>query len=190
MSLLLLVLASIVTWIASAILAAIGQRRRARRVLLRWGIGVAAYAGILVVLALRPHDREFKTGVPFCDDDVCGSIESIAKTPAPSGEVAYRLDFQLFSTANRGPRSAKGAALYLSDRHNRRYFPVEDPSAIPFDVSIQPGQPVNTSLTFHVPSDARPVFFNVGVNHLQYASFVIGNGDLLHNPRIRLRIEQ
>lgn len=151
--------------------------------------GVAVYAGILFAIALRPHDVAFKAGAPFCEDDMCGSIESITKTPAASGEVTYRLGFRLFSQANHGPRSAKGAAIYLSDERNRRFLPLQDPSAIPFDVAIQPGQPVNTSLTFSVPSDARSVFFNAGVNSLQYASFVIGNGDLLHNPRIRLRIE-
>ena len=102
MSLLLLVLASIASLVTMAIFFVIGQHRRARRILIRWGIGVAAYAGILVAMA---------------------------------------------------------------------------------------GQAVNTTLTFKVPSDTRPLFFNAGVNGIQYASFVNGNGDVLHRPRIRFRIE-
>jgi len=188
MSLLLLVIASIFALVMTAILVVMGQRRRTGRVLVRWGIGAAAYAGILVVVPIRPHDAAFKTGAPFYDDDMCGSIESITKTPASSGKVTYRLRFRLFSEANRGPRSTKGAAIYLSDERNRRFFPLQDTSAIPFDVSIQPGRSAKTSLTFNVPSDTRSVFFNAGVNRLQYASFVIGNGDLLHKPRIRLRM--
>jgi hypothetical protein len=189
MSLLLLLLASIVTLVTTAILAVMGRRRRARRVLVRWGIGVAAYAGILLATAMRPHEVAFQTGAPFCDDDMCGSLESITKTPAASGEVTYRLGFRLFSRANRGSRSTKGAAFYLSDDRNRRFLPFQESSGTPFDVPVQPGQSVNTSLSFKVPSDARSLFFNAGVNSLQYASFVIGNGDLLRKPRIRFRIE-
>ena len=189
MSLLLLVLTSMVSLVAMAIFFMLGQHRRAGRIFIGWGIGVAAYAGILVAIAMRPNDLAFQTGVPFCDDDVCGSIESITRTPAASGDVSYRLGFRLFSKANLGLQSTKGAAIYLADEHNRRFLPIPDPSAIPFDVAIQPVQSVNSSLTFNVPSDARPLFFNVGVNSIQYASFVIGNGDLLHKPRIRFRLE-
>lgn len=191
MSFFLLLLTSIVCLASGAFFFVLGQRRRAGRILVRWGVGVAAYTAILFTMAMRPHELAFHTGTPFCDDDMCGSIESITRTPAAAGEVTYRLGFRLFSRANHGSRSTKGAAVYLSDERNRRFLPDPNPntSAIPFDVAIQPGKSVSTSLTFHVPSETRPLFFNAGVNSIQYASFVIGNGDLLHKPRIRFRIE-
>ena len=188
MSFVLLALASIVSLVAFAVFFVTGQYSRAGRILVRWGIGVAAYAAILVVVAMRPQNIAFKPGVPFCDDDMCGSVENIVKTPA-QGEVTYRLDFRLFSKANHGPRSTRGAAVYLTDDRNRRFLPVHDSSAIPFNVAIQPGQSVNTSLTFNVPADASTLFFAASMERIQYASFVIGNGDLLHKPRIRLRIQ-
>jgi len=189
MSFLLLALASIVSLVAIAVFFVTGQYSRAGRILVRWGIGVAAYAAILVVVAMRPQNLPFKPGVPFCDDDMCGSIENIVKTPSAPGEVTYRLDFRLFSKANHGPRSTRGAAVYLTDDRNRCFLPVHDSSAIPFDVAIQPGQSVNTSLTFNVPADTRTLFFAASMERIQYASFVIGNGDLLHKPRTRFRIQ-
>jgi len=83
----------------------------------------------------------------------------------------------------------KGASVYLTDERNRRFLPVYDPAATPFDVEVEPRQSVNTALTFQVPSDARTLAFAAGMDHIQYASFIIGNGDLLHNPRLKLRLQ-
>jgi hypothetical protein len=95
----------------------------------------------------------------------------------------------VFTRANHGLRSAKGASVYLTDERDRRFLPVHDPSATPFDVDVEPGKSVNTSLTFHVPSDAKTLAFAAEMDHIQYASFIIGNGDLLHNPRLKLHIQ-
>lgn len=102
---------------------------------------------------------------------------------------SYRFGIRLFTRANYGPRSARGASVYLSDERNRRFLPVFDPSATPFDIDVQPGKFVNTSLTFHVPSDAHTLVFVAGMDRLRYASFIIGCGDLLHNPRLKLRLQ-
>ncbi|HEY1947382.1 MAG TPA: hypothetical protein VGG97_10275 [Bryobacteraceae bacterium] len=47
----------------------------------------------------------------------------------------------------------------------------------------------SVTLTFHVPADARTLFFAGGLDGICYASFIIGNGDLLHKPRLKLRIQ-
>jgi hypothetical protein len=191
MSFLLLVFGSIVSLVTAAVFFVIGQHRRAGRILIRWAVGLAAYATILVTaaVAMRPNKLSFKIGERFCDDDLCGSIENVDKTTSTSGEVTYRLGFRLFSKANRGQRSAKGATIYLTDEHNRRFLPVHDPSAIPFDVAIPPGHSVNTSFTFNVPPNAHTLFFAARMDRVSPASFMIGNGDLLHKPRISFRIQ-
>ncbi len=79
--------------------------------------------------------------------------------------------------------------MYLTDERNRRFDPVYDSSAIPFDIDVRPGKSADTSLTFHVPSDAHTLAFAAGMDHIQYASFIVGNGDLLHNPRLKLRLQ-
>jgi hypothetical protein len=53
--------------------------------------------------------------------------------------------------------------VYLTDERNRRFLPVRDPLAIPFDVAVEPGQSASTSLTFHVPADAGDLCFADGM---------------------------
>ena len=194
MSILLLagLLASVVTLITAVDFCLRGEFRRAGQTALRWGICATAYAAILVGTSfvgteMTPHDSVLKTGAPYCDDDMCMSVESVGRTSDQAGS-SYRFEIRLFSRANHGLRSAKGVSVYLTDERDRRFFPVHDPAATPFDVDVEPGKSVNTSLTFHVPSDAGTLAFAVGVERLQYASFIIGNGDLLHHPRLKLRL--
>jgi hypothetical protein len=189
MSILLLVamIASIITLPIVADLFYRGEARRASRILMRWCVCAVAYLAVLIVVAMLPRETALKTGVPYCDDDVCMSVEGISRTPAAAG-LTYRLSVRLFSRANHGPRSAKGASIYLTDDRHRRFLPVSDPSVPPFDVVMQPGGSVRTLLTFNVAPDAGPLFFSAGFDHLQYASFIIGNGDLLHKPRVRFQI--
>ncbi len=190
MSVLLLaaILASIATLITVAVSCFRGEFRRARQTAARWAICASAYATILILTAMTPHASPLKTGAPYCDDDMCMSVENVNRTPDQAGDT-YRFAIRLFTRANHGPRSAKGASVYLVDERNRRFLPIPDRFAIPLDIAVQPGQSVNTSLTFHVPSDAHTLAFAAGMDHLQYASFIIGNGDLFHNPRLKLRIQ-
>jgi hypothetical protein len=190
MSVLLLagLLASVVTLMTVVVFCLRGEFRRASQAASRWGMCAAAYTAILVVTAMTQHESALKTGVPYCDDDMCMSVESVSRMPEQAGS-SYRFGIRLFTRANHGPRSAKGASVYLTDERNRRFLPVYDPSAAPFDVDVEPGKSVNTSLTFHVPSDAHTLALAAGMDRIQYASFIIGNGDLLHNPRLKLRLQ-
>jgi hypothetical protein len=163
--------------------------RHAGRIIFQWVICAAAYAAVLLVTAaLPPASAALKIGAPYCDDDLCMSVESVSRIPEASA-IAYHFAIRLFSRANTGPRSAKGASAYLTDQRNRRYLPVYDPSATPFDTAVRPGESVRTSLTFKAPADARALAIAVGMDHIQYASFIIGIGDLLRKPRLKLRIE-
>jgi hypothetical protein len=137
---------------------------------------------------MTPRESALKIGAPYCDDDMCMSVESISRMPEQAG-TSYSFGIRLFSRANHGPRSAKGSSVYLTDDRNRRFPPVYDSAATPFDVDVQPGKFVSTSLTFHIPSDAHTLAFAAGMDHIQYASFIIGNGDLLHHPRLKLRLQ-
>jgi hypothetical protein len=186
--LLVLLLASVVTLVRVAALFSSGESVRATRIFRRWGIAVAAYVAIVIAAAALPSSSEVQATGPHCDDDWCMSVDNITRTPGASGEVAYRLGVRVFSLAHRGPRSAKGAWLYLSDERGRHFALVPDPSAIPFDMVLHPGESVATALTFNVPVDARQLYFTGGVEGISYASFIIGNGDLLHKPRIKFRI--
>jgi hypothetical protein len=181
-------LGSLMVFMAAVCLFNDGKSRIARRILFGWGIGAAGYAAILFAVAALPHNSNFRMGVPYCDDDWCMSIEAITKTPMPAGS-SYKLALKLSSLANRGPRSATDAWIYLTDERGRRFLPLRDPSAIPIDVAIAPHGSVNTWLTFNLPSDAHTLFFAGGVNGFRYASLIIGIGDVLHKPRLKLQIQ-
>jgi hypothetical protein len=177
-------LASIFCGVAAATFVSLGEPLRARQILRRWAIAAAAYAAILVAAAALPRDAH----APYCDDDLCMNVERVSRTPLPNGEIACRLDIRIFSLANRGKRSARGALVYLTDERGRRFPLAQDPAAIPFDVDLSPRESVATTLTFPVPADAKELFFNGRVPGIRYASFIIGNGDLLNQPRLRFRV--
>ena len=165
-----------------------GQWRRGIRIVFRCGLCLAVYGAVLVGAAILPRESVLRTGVPYCDGDMCMSVESITRTVEQS-RMSYRFGVRLFSLANHQPRSTKGATVYLADDRNRRFLPVSDPSAIPFDTDLQPGQSVNTSLSFTLPLNARGLVFSARMDRIQYASFIFGNGgDLLGRPRLKFRL--
>ncbi|HXE64507.1 MAG TPA: hypothetical protein VN519_13270 [Bryobacteraceae bacterium] len=191
MSILLLagLLASTVTAIRVVFFSLRGEFRGARRTGLRWMACAAAYAVILGITAKAArHESVIQTETPYCDDDLCMTIESYTRSSEQAGSL-YRFQVRLSSLANRGVRSTKGFSVYMTDERDRRFPMVPDHSTTPFDADIEPGKTAATSLTFRVPSDARNLAIAAAADHLQYASFVIGNGDLLHHPRLKLRLE-
>jgi hypothetical protein len=103
-----------------------GKSRLARRILLWWSVSAAFYLTTLIAVAAFPNDSAFKMGVPYCDDDWCMSIERISKIPTAAG-LSVRLALRFSSLAKHGPRSAKGAWIYLTDERNRRFLPVQIP---------------------------------------------------------------
>jgi len=164
-----------------ALLASVGT-------LILWSICAAAYLAIVLVGAMLPRDSTLSAGQAYCDDDWGMSVQSVNRTPAPDG-VSYALALRLSSRALHGPRSARGAWVYLTDERGHRFLPVHGPSAVPLDVVLRPGESIATTLTFHVLRDARELFFTGGVEGISYASLLIGNGHLLRRPRIRFRIQ-
>jgi hypothetical protein len=164
------------------------QFSRARGIALHAALSVAAYVAIVIVAAL-PSPRSAPAIGTHCDDDWCMSVDSISKTPTAPGRLNYRLAVHIFSRANHGPRSAKGAWLYLADERGRRFELAPDASAVPIDVVLEPHRSVATSLNFTVPADARGLRLIGGLGSISMASFIIGSGDLLRRPRMQLRID-
>lgn len=81
---LLLALASIVSLVTAAVFFVIGQHRRGGRILIRWAAGLAAYATILVTVAvtMRPSKLSFKIGCLFVTTICVGaSRTSIRQLP-------------------------------------------------------------------------------------------------------------
>ena len=93
-------------------------------------------------------------GDPWCFDDWCLTVESVRSTPGPT-ENSYQVGLRVFSRARRVSQRAKGAWIYLIDEHGHRYSPQPDPSAVPLDVMLQPGESITTSRLFRVPREVH-----------------------------------
>jgi hypothetical protein len=63
-----------------------------------------------------------------------------------------------FSDANTVKTGSDDALVYLVDDRGRRFPLVDDPSVIPINTRLDPGQSINTSLTFVAPTDATHLF--------------------------------
>jgi hypothetical protein len=155
-----------------------------------WAIGVAVYITVLGFVAMVPKKTSALTRrTSYCEDDWCMSIDGISREPVSNGFV-YRVAIRISSYANKGTRSAESAWIELVDESNRHFSPVNDPSLPGLDTEVDPGQSVNTALTFDVPSGAKKLALWGGLNGVHYSSFVIGNGDLLGKPRLKFAIQQ
>jgi hypothetical protein len=158
--------------------------RLAGKILGWWSACFVAYTALTIVVSLLLPQKMVNPGQSYCADSWCISVQNVTKT-ALGESVAYKADVRIFSDLNSGTTSAKGFSLYLADERGQRFPLVPDPSAIPFDVTLNPHQSVNTSLTFHVAPDARQLYLKGDGATLWITKFFIGDDTaLLHRPTL------
>jgi hypothetical protein len=156
---------SVVTLLAAAVLAVSGNREGAGRILKTWGIGFAAYMGVVVVSSAVLPRRIAQVGEALCNDDWCLTVER-----ADYQAGSYRVSFRISSRALRVTQREHGVSVYLTDAAGRRYNARPDSAEIPFDVPIGPGQEMETVRAFDVPNGVMPV----GLVIRQGSGFPIG----------------
>jgi len=183
--------ASVVTLAVAAVSAIRGRRPRALRILRVYGACAAVYllAGIAVSF-LKPQ-RVVPVGEPWCFDDWCLTAEKVSRTPAAAG-ISYQVGLRISSRARRVAQRARGAWIYLIDDRGNLYSPDPDPSAVPLDVLLQPGESVTTSRVFEVPSDVRGLGLITGHGGPYCGPMdilVIGSGGCLFRKPAMIRIE-
>ena len=170
-----------------------GRFRAARNVFLCWSASALGYIAMTIAVSLLTPQAIVNPGQSYCVDIWCISIQGVTKTQV-AADIAYKAEGRLFSDANTVKTSAKGASLYLVDERSRRFPLIADAEAIPFNIELNPGQSVNTSLTFLAAADAQRLFLKVDLlNRSRLAKFltkfVIGNdSSLLHRPTL-LRVQ-
>jgi hypothetical protein len=186
---LVVVVGAVILVLASVVLLASGKCGRAVKALLASAALVATYTLALIAVSLRTPQRIVRVGDSYCVDLWCIGIDGV--TPKSFGpETVYKVDVRIFSDANRVRTSAKGASLYLVDERGRRFPLVKDPSVIPFDVSLEPGQSVKTSLTFVAAADARQLFLTGDTQGEPpfWVRLYFGSEDSLLHKRTLLRV--
>lgn len=102
-------------------------------------------------------ERVVKLGDSYCWDLWCMGIDKVNATPRGQ-QIIYRIDVHFFSDANTVKTGTDDALVYLVDERGRRFPLVDDPSVTPINTRLDPGQSLNTSLTFVAPTDATHLF--------------------------------
>jgi hypothetical protein len=167
---------------------ALGRFRQARSIFRWWSVCAAGYVAMTIAVSLLTPQAIVNPGQSYCNDDWCISIRSVTKTQA-AHDIAYKAYARIFTDDTSVKQSIKGASLYLIDEHNRRFPLIADPAVTPFDTVLDPGQSLDTTLTFLAAPDAQQLFLKIdwGGNRLVkfLVKFVIGNDrSLLHRPTL------
>jgi hypothetical protein len=179
-------LGSIVTLALVALFALLGRRKRAIGLLRRYAIAAAIYLGIVLVVSPIAPRRELRLGEPLCFDDWCITVESAQRTAAASQE-AYLVQMRLSSRARGISQRENGLVVYLTDAGGRRFDPVADPAAPPFNTLLHPLESVVTTRTFTVPRDVeQPALVITHEGGFPIGWFIIGQGPFHKAPIIRL----
>jgi hypothetical protein len=135
-----------------------------------------------------------KLGDSYCWDLWCMGIDKVNAVPRGQ-EIVYKIDVHFFSDANTVKTGTDDALVYLVDDRGRRFPLVDDPSVIPINTRLDPGQSLNTSLTFVVPTDAAHLFLTGDAplpDHIPltwrffkiYADLHFGYEKLKHKPTV------
>ena len=151
---LILLLAAVISLLATVWL---GLRRkfvRARRILLRLLLCAGGYMAVVVIVSLVSPRRVLKPDATQCFDDWCIGVADFRQVPK-GGDVAYYVDVRLSSHARRVSQRENNLTVYLTDREGRRYDPVADSSTAPFNVLLQPRESVVVSRSFLAPAEAK-----------------------------------
>jgi hypothetical protein len=124
------------------------QFARALRVLRTLLICAAVYMCVVAISSLFIPRRVLSIGESECFDDWCIGVESSSPPP-------YVVSLRLQSRARRVPQRENNVVVYLTDSAGRRYDPLPDPSAVPFNVLLQPQESVLATRRFQTPANAR-----------------------------------
>ena len=186
-------LASLIALAVAAYASIRGRTPRAFAILRVWLACVAVYLGISVAVAFAAPQKVRAAGEPWCFDDWCLTVEKTTRAPASPEAVyaTYNVDLKLSSTAKRVTQRAAGAWIYLRDENDRHYEPVADPSGVPLDVVLQPGESVAARRSFQVPANVRELGLVTGHGGGPcgvMSLVIIGGGGCLFHKEAMIRL--
>jgi hypothetical protein len=197
---LLLLLAYVLTLVtAIGLLAAFGMLvsgkfRAAAKVAVTFVLGLAFYLGAASLISRVSPQRVVKLGDSYCWDLWCMGIEKVTAI-FRGNETVYKIDVRFFSDANTVKTGIDDARIYLVDDRGQRFPLVDDPSVVPITTRLDPGQSLNTSLTFVTPAAVGHLFLTGDApvpDHIPlkwrflqvYADLHFGYEKLSHKPTV------
>ena len=179
-------LASVIALATAAYAAIRGRTWRAFSILRVWLICVVLYLGTSVAVAYAAPQRVIAAGTPWCFDDWCLSVEKVTHADAN-----YIVGLLISSEAKRVTQRAKGAWIYLRDENDTHYDPTANPSDVPLDVLLQPGESVAAQRSFKVPANVHELGLVTGHGGPPcgvMSLVVIGQGGCLFHKQTMIRL--
>ncbi|MBU0494268.1 MAG: hypothetical protein KKA73_17090 [Chloroflexi bacterium] len=201
--LIIVVLAAVATLVAVVASALRGRLGLAVKLLAMYGICLALYLGVIVVVSLASPQRILTVGEDWCFDDWCMAVEEVrlvrelgqGEQIAQADGVFYVITLRLSNHARGRPQRASSAAVHLVDGHGQRYevtpkgqgaFEAQWGPTAPLTSTLLVGQSIRIVQVFDLPNDAHDV--GLTVEHPVGPSpglFIIGDdASLLHKPPI------
>ena len=171
-------LASVVTLAAAAVAALRGRRRRARSLLVGYGISVAIYLGAVVVVSLMSPQHVLAIGEDRCFDDWCVAVADVTvlrelgqgQRVVKADGVFYVVTLRLANHARGRTQRASSAAVHLIDGSGQTYevsqrgqeaYESEHGASAPLTSTLAVGQFLDAVQVFELPADARDVGLTV-----------------------------
>jgi len=182
-------LVSVIALAAAAYAAIRGRVSRAFSIVGIWLACAVLYLAISVAVSYTAPQRVIAVGTPWCFDDWCLTVKDVERAG-----TRCKVNVLLSSEAKRVTQRANGAWIYLRDENDTHYDPTPNPSDVPLDVLLQPGESVAAQRTFQVPPNVRELGLVTGHGGPPcgvMSLVIIGNaGCLFHKQTIiRLPIE-
>lgn len=136
--------------VAAAVAALRGRRAHALVLTGRVGIVAALYIGALLVVSAATPQHYLRVGDDQCSDDWCIAVQAVHRETIGS-DTRFDVTLRLSSRARRVSQREQGVSVYLRGADGRRYAPVADAAAVPFDTLLAPGDAVPAERRFVVP---------------------------------------
>jgi hypothetical protein len=184
---LLITTAAVLGVLLSMVLLACGKTGAAAGLGRVCGCGFAAYLAVVVVISLLTPRTIVSIGDGYCYDLWCIGVQQVNATPR-DGNVLYTVDVRIFSDANHVQTRREKDSLYVLDEHGRRFPLAQDASVIPLDVSVGPGESVNTTVTFLAPANARILYLTADHGKPAWVQLYLGSDITPFHRRTLLRV--
>ena len=184
---LLIMLVVVLGVLLSMVLLLCGRWRAAAGIGRASACAFAIYLAAVVVISLLTPRTIVSIGDGYCYDIWCVGVQQVNATPQGQN-VVYTVNLRIFSDANHVQTRREKDSLYVLDERGRRFPLAQDASVIPLDVSVNPGESLNTSVTFLAPANARMLYLTADYSVTPWVPLYLGSDISPFHRRTLLRL--
>jgi hypothetical protein len=157
---LMVFVAAAIPGLAAAFAAHDGKFHEAARAGRICAVIAGPYRAALVLVSLTTPGTLVNIGDSYCYDLWCVGINQVKATPG-GHETLYTAEVRIFTGSthpHRLPAAQAKDFFYVLDDQGRRYPLLKQASFVGADVTVQPGEPVKSSLAFRGQANVRKLY--------------------------------